>query len=41
MLCRAIGALARENDIAGFELPIRKSDVKAVEPRSGESKTDE
>jgi len=23
MLCRAIGALASENDIAGFELPIR------------------
>jgi len=25
MLCRAIGALASENDIAGFELPIRKT----------------
>jgi hypothetical protein len=29
MLCRAIGALASENDIAGFELPIRKSGVAA------------
>jgi len=24
MLCRVIGALASENDTAGFELPIRK-----------------
>jgi hypothetical protein len=29
MLCRAIGALAGENDIAGFELPIRKVNAKA------------
>ena len=29
MLCRAIGALASENDAAGFELPIRKVNAKA------------
>ncbi len=33
MLCCTIAALASENDIAGFELPYEKSDVKAAEPR--------
>jgi hypothetical protein len=38
MLCRAIGALASENDIAGFELPIpfggfKTTDCYSVEPR--------
>jgi hypothetical protein len=28
MLCRAIGALESQNDIAGFELPIRCSGFK-------------
>jgi len=39
MLCRAIGALASENDIAGFELPIPWGSLKVTDCYSVDTPT--